>query len=751
MVAFWVLAALVLLPGVARLTTDNSPEIFFPQRAREVADYQHLLDTFGNDQAMRVMASGAALWSDAGLAWLQRFERELAREPSIEALFGPIGTAAELALAWPPADVRAWRERLRADPVAGPLALVAGDGEAATATLLVLLTRDQSPGAALAALDALVRADPPPAGVKVEPVGVPVLDQQLNRSSLEIAQQFFPLLVLFAVVLLAAAFRTLRGVVLPLVFVAVCQATLFGAMGYLGVQMNLLLSVLAPLLFVISLATSVHLLIRCRNLRAEGCGADEAVLTTYRDKGWAVLWTGLTTLVGFASLTVSTIVPVRSLGFWFGAGILSMTAAAFTLYPALLASWPGRRPERDERPIERTLRACGERWARWAVARRWGLLSAMALTAVIAVAGMARLRVESDALRYLAPEHPLRQAVDRLEASGVGTSTIELVLTLPAATSEGAAASAASGANGSERGFLDDRAVVRLTELGRRLELSPEVYATLGVPQLLAGGLQRAGAAGAFAGGPLAAALAVPTAEQQAALGRFLSDDRRQTRITVFTPTAGVAILDAVRAAAEPAAAELFPQATLTVTGQYSLLLGTQQKLLFTLAESFALTALGIFLMLRFLVRSWLLALLAMPANLWPILLVLGAMGWSDTPLDIATVMVASMILGLAVDDSLHTLGHLRHLAAHYPATAAGRTDALAATLRRTAAAYLLTGVILTAGFGVCALSQFAPTSRFGLLAASGIALAVLADLVLLPAMLAVVPAASLRRLWDRT
>jgi predicted RND superfamily exporter protein len=107
--------------------------------------------------------------------------------------------------------------------------------------------------------------------------------------------------------------------------------------------------------------------------------------------------------------------------------------------------------------------------------------------------------------------------------------------------------------------------------------------------------------------------------------------------------------------------------------------------------------------------------------------------------------MVASVVLGLAVDDTIHTLGHFRELA-----PALGRREAVAGTLERTAPAYILTGAILAAGFGVCALSDFAPTARFGGLSALAIAFAVAGDLFLLPALLGSTPHSVVGRLERR-
>ena len=156
-----------------------------------------------------------------------------------------------------------------------------------------------------------------------------------------------------------------------------------------------------------------------------------------------------------------------------------------------------------------------------------------------------------------------------------------------------------------------------------------------------------------------------------------------------------------------------------------------QRYLLSTLALSLLLTAAGAGDHLLLLLRDAKGTFYALVPNLWPVLVILGGMGWFGMPLDIATVMVASITLGLVVDDTIHTLAHYREVRAEL-----GEHDAVADRIEKTAPAYLLTGVILASGFGVCALSDFAPTSRFGLLSAIAVMIAVRsADLPLVPVL----------------
>jgi predicted RND superfamily exporter protein len=224
-------------------------------------------------------------------------------------------------------------------------------------------------------------------------------------------------------------------------------------------------------------------------------------------------------------------------------------------------------------------------------------------------------------------------------------------------------------------------------------------------------------------------------------LDDFLSADRRRGRLTAFVSTVGLDELEPLLGRAEALAQATFPGAEVEVTGQFPLLIESQRHLLSTLTYSLGLTLVAIGLVLRWLLPGMRLALLALVPNVWPVVGMLGVMGWLGVPLDIATVMVASVVLGLAVDNTLHTLGHFRRLAGDV-----GAHEAVVRSLETTAPAYLLTGVILAAGFGVCAFSDFAPIARFGALSAFTILAALLGNLFLLPALLTMTPKKTMGR-----
>ena len=707
------LLVLAALPGVVRLESDNSPAVFYLAGTPELARYRAMLADFGSDEGVRLVVEGPGLWTRPGLAWLGELERRVAALPGVEAVAGLATRHGRDG--WPPEDPGALREVARADRLDRAFGWIDERGEVVTTLVLARPSDPVAQRRLFAALEGELATAPD--GVRGQLIGSRSIDAALDESAAEIGRRYFPLLVLFAALLLAASFREARAVVLPLAFVGACELLLLGAMGYAGVRLNLILAILPPIVFVIALASAVHLLLACRDREAEGMDGVAATLSTYADKGRAVAWTTLSTGVGFAALAVSPVGPVRALGIWAGVGIGLLGVGAFTLYPCLLALTHGRPGELPERRIERLAQRLGRALAGAAPRHRTAVVLLYAGTAVAALAGVPRLRVESNALAFLPADHPVRERTAALEARGIGVSTVELLLT----------------ARPDAPGLDSPAALAGLLALADALRAEPALLGALSAGELLEAAARDSPLAGflpdeALRAGALAALRADPPAARL--LAPLLTADGRRARMTLFVRTAGAEAIAPLRARAEAAARAAFPEAEVTLSGQYLLLLDMQRYLLSTLAGSLAVTVPVLFATFLLLLRRVGLALRALAPNLWPVLAVFGLMGWTGVPLDVATVMVASVTLGLVVDDTIHTLAHYREEHERL-----GSAEAIAGRLEQTAPAYLLTGLILIGGFGVCALSDFAPTARFGILSAAAIAVALAADLLLVPVL----------------
>jgi predicted RND superfamily exporter protein len=443
--------------------------------------------------------------------------------------------------------------------------------------------------------------------------------------------------------------------------------------------------VLPPLLFSMSVATTLHLLLRWREHQTRA-DTEQPIETTWRELRWAVIWSGLTTMVGFLSLSLAPVAPVARLGLAAAGGMALLTAASLWGLPRLVSRHANRRIGTAERRFDLAAQGAGRALARRVTSHPRRVIALALALAGVAVVGLPRLRVESNAMRYLQPAHPLRAAVTELEQRRLGVAAVQLLIETGPALDLG-----------------------RLAELERQLADLPGVLAVAGP-------------------GRLPHPLLDPLGHHlESAL--WWQRDAQLARVFVSIPTGGTAELDQLRAGIVAAAGAVGIEASLT--GTYVELLETQRRLLRTLGLSLVVSVLTITLVLWVLLGRLRVALVALVPNLWPVVLVLGAMGWFGIPLDVATVLVGAVVLGIAVDDSLHLLGGVRQRR-HLMSSVAAVVETVAATTP----AFLLTGLVLVLGFGVCGFSQFLPTARFGLLAAAAIALAVVADLFLLPALL---------------
>lgn len=687
--------ALAAAPGIFRLELDNSPQGFLVDDDRQLARHRELVAVFGPDKGVRVVVSGDGLWSRRGLAWLGQLEEGLEELPGVVATAG-LARRHAAAGSWPPGDPAAFRAEVTADVVDRGAGWVSGDGS--LATILVPLARHPAGGleAALESIEVLAATAPP--GVEAGVVGLPIVERALDEQATRMMARFFPALALLLALTLAALFRRLRHVIAVVAVVAAVELTTLGAMGWSGGRLDVVTTLLVPLLAVVATAAAVHLLVRFRHLRGRRLDAIAAARELVRQKARPVAWGGITTIAGFASLAVAPVPAVRALGIWAAFGFAWTTLVALTLLPCLLAGESARRgPARRRWAVG--VHRLGRRWAATAARRRRVVCAAFAAAALLAAAGALRLRPATDTLDLLAADHPVRADVAALEAAGIGAAGADLVLTLP---------------RGGAGGFDEPQSRERLAELSRRLRAQPIAWGVLSAGDLDPG-----------------------SAEDEWLLRFLLSGDGRRARVALTLPMAGGGDPAALFTAARREAGQAFPRAESHVTGSYPLILAAQRSLLATMLQTFAVAVVLVALCLRLVLGSVALALRALAVNLWPVLVAVGVMGWLGVPVDSATLAVAAVALGLAVDDTLHTF-------ADYRAAGGGRRGgrrAIVAAVGRNAPAHVATALLLGGGFALFGLSGFVPGARFGMLTAAAIAAALVADLLLIPALLAAAPA----------
>jgi predicted RND superfamily exporter protein len=699
-VAALVVAMVGALPLAASIELNNAPETFFAADPAAEGLHRDFLRAFGADEAIFLQVQAASFRREQDLRLVDKLAEEVGDLEGVASVFS-------LAPATPrPASggslsavtTEAIVQEIAALPFYRQLGLVVDDPPALG---VLVATTGEDRTTVVSQLNELVRRYAAQ-GRTIVVAGLPpthVAFDQLTRRALFL---FMPLVVLLNVLVGLVLFRSGRALVALLVPV-VCTVVLgVAGLSLAGESLNLVTAVLPPLVLAIGFASSLHLVTHYGTLSQQGLSPSEAVAQTMRDKLVPTAFAFATTALGFGSLTVSSVASIRLLG----------AAAALTLLAGLVVVTLGTpamlrllRP-RVFAPVHR--RSWLEQMAVTALRFRWVVLAGGLAVGCASLWGMTRLKQSINGVQLLAPDSPERVAHELLEAQGLGLAGYELWLRGPVPSREDLFALEAG-----------------LHRLGQRLMGIDGIQGTFSAAELLALARHRLG--GELDQSPSALARAAGSLEHVASFSRLLDQywhRQEGVRLTALALTADdPERLAQQRQALLAAAREVFPDREVLLTGHYDMLIGTPGALLTTLSSSLTVTVAVVAVIFLLFFRSLPLALAGMVANLFPVVLALGAMGWLALPIDVATVMTASVIFGIAVDDTFHYLYHRQRAGTVRCAAAIAGQGIVATTL------------VLSLGFLALAGSGFPPVTRFGLLLSGGAAAALVIDAWVLPAL----------------
>jgi predicted RND superfamily exporter protein len=519
--------------------------------------------------------------------------------------------------------------------------------------------------------------------------------------------------------------RSLRYALLVFILALTCVGLSFTFIHAWGDRMNPVLIVMPLLVLTLGVSGGIHLVNYL--VDAHEHGPRRGIAARAISVGWlpCALSVG-TTAVGLFSLVVSELEPIRVFGFHAALGVLTTLAILFLVLPGIFERWPIRRR------IERKDAAEADAPPARLVLRHAGLIVALAGLAMVgAGAGVPRIRTSVAIDTLFTPESRVIRDYAWLEQAIGPLVPVEVVLRFspesrvrPAERLElvrevGEAVGTLPGVTGvlSAATFLPDepaasgiRAAARKAVVARKLE------------QGLAG-LVDMRIIREVAGEQLWRVTARTSALSGLDYGEFLAEVRRR--------------VDPLIAVRDGAARGL----TVEYTGVMPLVNAIQKTLLHDLFSSFLSACLVIAAVMMVAERSMGAGLVAMIPNVFPIILLFGLLGWSRLPLDIGSVMTASIALGMAVDGTFHFLTFFRRglvTAAGSVAAADGRrAAAVHAAFRHSAAALTESAIVCGLGILVFAGSSFAPSRRFAWMLSLLVAAALVGDLVVLPALLA--------------
>jgi len=696
-------ASVVLLP---RLRIDNRLERWLGDDAVEAAEYAAFRRDFGSDELLMAVVSGPVLTPDA-------LELQLEAVQSIEGLEG-VTAVRGIAQVWRDLfggeDPEALVEEVTTSPFYDRL-LISHDRR--STALIVSVADFEAAGARHRLVDAVREATEPlrRAGFDVDVVGSTALSAALDEVSASEARRAFPIALVGSLVVLALLLRSVRAMAVVAACSAVTVLLTLGLVAVSGRPLTMVTTALPPLLWVLAMGNIVHVLRRYQVAARDGDAdraVDDAVASTRR----ACVLASVTTAAGFASLMVAPMQPIRELGAFAAAGILMSLPVTLGLGPVLIERLqvPQAGPGRGR---------SGLRWGRVALERPGTVLAVGATALVAACACLVLIRVESNPLSFLPADHPTVDSYRHVGGRVAGFYTLEVVL--------------APDGDWRRTGALE--IIDRIASELESSEVVSRVLSPADVVRQLAwwdAGFENGSYAVPGSDDRVARLLRSPGAAGEDLLSVLVTPDGSRIRLSAMVDEMDEGRFLGLVDRTERLVAELPVGWAGTVTGQVLRLVNAQQRLVRTQLVSLATACVLVFACLWAGLRSARLVALAVVPNLAPLLAAFAAMGILGMPLDAGTVMVASVALGIAVDNTAHVLESVRRR------LAVGSTVREAArwTLERAGSAMVVTSVTAAIGFLSLTASRFVPIRDFGVLAAVAMIAALAGDLLLLPALI---------------
>lgn len=553
----------------------------------------------------------------------------------------------------------------------------------------------------------------------------------------------------FLVGMLTIIFRKLRWVVLPLLSCIFAGLLMMGLLGLIGWKVTVISSNFISLMLIITMSMNVHLIVRYRQLRRDSPDLNhhELVHEMASKMVWPCLYTALTTMIGFGSLVVSDIKPVIDFGWMMTLGLAVTFLTSFLLFPAILVMLGKTRQagvERKEVPFTATLASVTVNHGNKVV------IIALILGAV-SIFGISRLKVENSFVNYFSDSTEIYQGLKLIDDKLGGTTSLDIILSFPE-QSQVHADEQESGdddeldfgdlesAFGSEKKDKSDywfttEKINTIKKVQDYLESLPAVGKVLSLASTIrvAEDLNKGQPFDAFEMAILYKRL--PETLKETMITPYVSIENNEARITLRVKDSmknlrRKELLDKIHG--ELTEKLGIPEKNLQMTGLLVLYNNMLQSLFKSQIETLGVVMLGIALMLLILFRSASLAVIGIIPNILAAAIILGLMGLLNIPLDMMTITISAITLGIAVDNSIHYIYRFREEFA--------RTGNYLETLYYCHAnigrAVFYTAITIIVGFSIMVLSNFIPTIYFGLLTALAMFIALLAALTLLPKLI---------------
>ncbi|NKB97124.1 MAG: MMPL family transporter [Pseudomonadales bacterium] len=785
---------------VGQFGFDASSETLVVEGDPDLVQYEQVVDVFGGDAFLFLTfrpSNGRAIEA-GGLETLREIVVALRSVEGVKSVFSildapllksPPVTLAQVLENIPTvlsadADLTLAHEELRSSPFFAEL-LITRDGSA-SAIKIDLADETASPVRRHALIDDIraIQTDFSGRGT-LYLGGVPMIADDMVTFVKRDLTIFGGIVVGLVVLALSVFFRSTRWVVLPLVTAAISVFYTVGLLGALGWQATVISSNFISLLGITTISLTIHLIVHYRELQHTEPDRSHAelVVETMAAKFLPCLYTALTTIAAFGSLTVSGILPVEDFGWMMCTGIVVAFVTTYMIFPALLLLSDRIIGASNLGQTNDLLRGVGE-FVRW---RTSTVILIGVICAFGAYIGITKVSLDNRFVDYFDTDTEINRGMRFIDEHLGGTIPFDVVLYFDAidAGQDEQAVDSYQGLEEDEftddefaddefgsldfagdtftenefgadefaqdefgvaeldqnrlddvsrywftRGKLDE-----LERIHRFLESKAYVGKVLSLTSLEDFALE-------FTEGRKLTSLeivgilsALPPGLQSQIIDPYADPETGQMRLSGRIVESGPSFdREAFRQEIIALGGELTLSQDVAVTGMMVLFNTMLSQLLSSQLNTLVYILLIVFVMFLVLLRSWRYALVGMVPNTLASAMVIGAMGYAGIPLDMMTTTIAAICIGIGVDDTIHYLHRFRE---EYDRHGDPRV-AVSFSHESIGRALLYTSLTVVIGFSVLGFSNFVPTVMFGLWTAVAMVLALIANITVLPALLVI-------------
>jgi predicted RND superfamily exporter protein len=554
--------------------------------------------------------------------------------------------------------------------------------------------------------------------------GVPVIGERFQTLTQRDMAWINPVMAVLMTGILFAIFRSLFATLLPFLLIGGVVLVTTGAQGWLRWPFTAVNSALIPTIIILSIGTSIHVLVEFFHFRRRGVAPQDAAIATTRDLLFPVFFTCLTTAVGFFTLSVTELAPVRQFALLAAGAAMLIFFLSMTSLPALLSyiPWIARGNSHPGAAKTNLLTRLLQMLPDFTLRKRKWIAVVGTLISVFSVFSISQMVVDTNIVNYFKRDSWVSRDLTYFDQTFSGISNLEFIVD-----------------TGSDGGVKDPVVLQRVDDLQTWLENLEETGRALSIIKFYKQINQALN-------NDDPAFFALPSSPEMAAQflllyentgpDEDLSDlkDFAERRLRVSIPIINMDARDmtVVLQGIQDHIAKNFSDLNMEITGTLVMNNAQNRYVNNGMFQSFGIAILVIGLSFFLLFRSLKYGLIALIPSIVPVLLTGGLVSMAGIAMDLGTMIVGAMTIGIAVDDSIHLMS--RYLLRRRRGDSV--IDAIRSAFSTSGKAVILTSIILVCGFSVMLLGSFVSYIYVGLFSAMIMSFALIGDLLFMPALL---------------